>query len=450
MRGLPLPKAMRRPRTDTAPGRPLRRSAAPQALLWLFVGVTGATNLSLGAALLAANREVPAHATHSGVLQTSNASVVLDLPADVPMGRFHVSEGELVRAGDPLLSFDLSVLRARSQTLQVEIRSQAALRDCLLWSSERTRAGDAPHETDADTAAAVQAALQECRSQTEAASQDLARVALARRVVSDEIALLRRELALAVTATPKAGADRASRARAIIELHRSRNRLESQYAILAIETARVTIKARLDRLSKVRDLTASLGRARQQMAAVEAYIDSPVLNAPRSGKVVQVRALQEGTVLPHATAGFEIVSTESDAGPVRLLLPIDALSRLHPSDRIEVEIALLGDQRLRLGGIVIAGRASVPEAKAFGSSLVTHASELSDDAVPESRGQPGPSSTATVLVALDPPSQVILAGTNELQAMARPGMAAEVSLRRDATALVTVMRDIWRRHAPQI
>jgi multidrug resistance efflux pump len=259
----------------------------------------------------------------------------------------HVSEGDLVRAGDVLVSFEVPELTA--QRRQCQARLEAALADL-----DKARNGARPEEREA-ARAAVEAARARWKRLKAGAREEEIRQARAEVASADaDLKQARVDLTRAEQTFGNRAAARADYDQALSTHERSQGRADAARAHLdlllagtrveEIDEAAAELKryqANYDllqagtRVEEIEAARARVSEARARVQELDAQLDEATVRSPGPA-VVEVLAVRAGDVVAPNQALLHVLRAEDLW--VKVYVPETELGRVRPQQEVEVRI----------------------------------------------------------------------------------------------------------------
>ena len=335
---------IRRPYQQVPRGRiPFR------AVFWLLAMGTCLAGIGALAASAMSQSSVSSSRLFGGKMASQIQPVQIHVPADVVVEDLLVTNGETVRHGQTLLTFDVAAMTSELAELkELSLADQQTLK-CSI---------DAPVE--GEKPALPTPSANEPRDCQDIRQEHQNLIAL----FAAENSKSQKEINLIATYLTEATAAH-RRNRDVAKTHTMLDRiLALSLTKASLENARdlaeVNHKRALNDLAARRsELTASVQKAlrerHKRIANLEALIDTPRVLAPYSGKIVRVRRPPKGNALPTKVEVFSLLPQQEAGYAVEIPVKDADIALFQVGDRIYVETiglpALVNDLQAEIQGI---------------------------------------------------------------------------------------------------
>lgn len=344
-------------------------SFRPAAML----GLAALAALVLGFGLWAALAPLAGAVVAHGLVEVDGDRQIVQHPDGGVVSSILVTEGAVVRAGQPLLRLDGTSMGAELAILDGRLAKLAARSSRLTAERDGLAAPDFAPGPDSEAEAerrlfqARLATLTEMRQQLfrriDQVHAQAAGIAAQRAAVATQAALIGRELAVQRGLRDKGLAQTSS----VLALEREAARLSGQLGELAAALARAegqateiriqiaTLEAtrREEAAAELRDLGPEILELTERRRALRQRIDRLDLRAPVSGIVLDLQITTPGAVLRPAEPVLHIVPQDRPLIVAARIPPIH-IDEVRPGQPVElVPTALAGRDRPRLIGQVV-------------------------------------------------------------------------------------------------
>lgn len=303
---------------------------------WIWAGwAFSCTALLVGSAFILADQYfVSDTRTYSGRFSPTGRKVHLAVPADVPLARILVAEGEEVHAGQRLASFDAQALAESIDRISLQILLKNAEIECLL--NKTTLPDENVNELGLSVEArlAFQAMFREC--QLVHRQFGLQRSDLQRQI---ETMKTRADLAARTLVTNRSLREQMSVEEIALRVAVEKQRFAAN--IDALELLLVNLSAEqegaiLQQVAEIRQLVEELSGV---LTNLERSAEEPWLIAPESGRIHRVRPVPEQTVFPRETEILTLKGDQTSLLEAYAHFPSKHAKRFESGDAVQVKLS---------------------------------------------------------------------------------------------------------------
>ncbi|MGR3493270.1 MAG: hypothetical protein ACU0DW_14520 [Shimia sp.] len=290
----------------------LRDAAAPRApIRWrsgcviLLASVLFSVGLFLLAQALLA-REGAASRSYTGELRPHFATMNITLPAGVTVGEINVAEGQMVRRGDLLISFDQALLRHAIEREQGLLAVEVAHRMCLV--GQGFAFPELPHPPSAAVQGAHDIARRACRARFDEDARTKLHINAQMTSLKNRVEMFDSGLQLSRAQIETGGA---SAARAALDFMIAANAVRSRLSELGEIYDRLEYDNLRRRLARAEALNHAIYRRESGVAKLRSMLGQPGLRAPASGRVDRLRSIDVGFSAGEDIAVIDLLPAET-------------------------------------------------------------------------------------------------------------------------------------------
>ena len=298
--------------------------------LWLHFTVALAGVVGLTGVTLVNQVTVEGSRVYIGTVRPSTQFSHVMLPANVPLKTILVREGETVTAGQTVALIDSELLTARVAELRRDLLVRSSLRECLLNRNVVAETGGELTDLDGETRLQVQTAMRECQVAHRENALRQRRLIDARDLLIAQMEDADNTLALQSMTL------RETKAQRLLEARLERARAATRLARLELEISAMATDQERDLLARAKQLESEARTVRLTLAAFEAQLKTPRLQAQQNGKIERVRGLRDGSVFLQDTVLMTLANVDGGLFITQFDLPPSVAGRIQEGDAINV------------------------------------------------------------------------------------------------------------------
>lgn len=263
-------------------------------ICWLTLPATFLIILSITIWTAFASLKVPWPRSYVGSLRPANVLIPVHLPAEIPVKTILVEAGEVVKPGQTLVVLDKVEIESRLKEITQNIRVAKVQRRCIfnlgagLEPAVKTRV-----LPSSDTVFPLQATELECEFKQSQAR--LTRNALAKRqtLLTDQLTLLEKRLALVVAQTSRqqqSQSERAAFAADALSIAHARNLVLMDVAEVETDLQSLSLNMKQAAIERSLAVSSEIEELSNYLKILGRFVSEPRLHAPVGGRILRVRS----------------------------------------------------------------------------------------------------------------------------------------------------------------
>ena len=288
-------------------------------IVWTGALFAMCISLSVFATQIITDFQVPNSSEYIGSMHSSAKPLEIEIPSGAAVEEFLVETGDKIRRGQSLASLDIKAISKELTTVEAAKSDNEALLICLtrldeggdiLNFSPEMHAGssDTPPQACLELRQQAQINLKSFRAEHSKTKTDLS---IIERYLKRTAALKR----LNGTPTTEAELDR------ILALSLTQSNLEAQLLEIEAKQSVESLSFLQMKSELILQTERSLQKQHQRIAELKVLLASPRIQSPVSGKIIRLRRVQLGQIVPASTEVFSILPQQDVGYEVTFELP---------------------------------------------------------------------------------------------------------------------------------